>query len=246
MNDSTSYDDAFFDYVTRSASRSASVITPILHEVLEIRSVLDVGCGLGAWLKFWGALGIDDCMGLDGPHVDHSALLMDSNSFLVRDLVGPFHLDRKFDLVQCLEVAEHLPASSSESLIHSIVQHSEVVLFSAAPPGQGGHGHINEQPYEYWRKLFAAHQFMPYDFLRPMIFHSDEVDSWYRYNCFLYIKEDRCKSIPPAVQSTRVPDEKCMADISPQYYKIRKHVLRHLSPGAMTMIAKVKERLTTR
>jgi hypothetical protein len=36
---------------------------------------------------------------------------------------------------------------------------TDKVIFSAAHPGQGGSGHINCQPKEYWRKRFANNYF---------------------------------------------------------------------------------------
>ena len=46
-----SYDKAFFDYLNTGSLRSAEVIVPILKEYLASESILDVGCGQGAWLS---------------------------------------------------------------------------------------------------------------------------------------------------------------------------------------------------
>ena len=62
------------------------------------------------------------------------------------NLANPVDLGRKFDLVQSLEVGEHLPKSAADTFVETLVKHGDVVLFSAASVGQGGHDHINEQP----------------------------------------------------------------------------------------------------
>jgi len=45
------YESGFFDYVNVGSLRSASALVPILTELLTITSVLNLGCGQGAWLK---------------------------------------------------------------------------------------------------------------------------------------------------------------------------------------------------
>ncbi|WP_435201864.1 hypothetical protein [Qipengyuania sp. 902] len=57
--------------------------------------------------------------------------------FLPQDLSQPFDLAQRFDLVQTLEVAEHLPETSARDFVASIARHGDIVLFSAAVPGQG-------------------------------------------------------------------------------------------------------------
>ena len=59
-------------------------------------------------------------------------------------------MNRKFDLVLSLEVAEHLPSECAEAFVESLVNLGPVILFSAAIPYQGGENHVNEQWPEYW------------------------------------------------------------------------------------------------
>ena len=71
---------------------------------------------------------------------------------IVHDLRRPLDLGRKFDLVVCLEVAEHIPEESADVLCDTIAKHcGGILIFTAALPGQGGHGHCNLQPFEYWQ-----------------------------------------------------------------------------------------------
>jgi len=74
----------------------------------------------------------------------------------------PFDLERQppadveqADVALCLEVAEHVPPEMGDQLIEFLTGHAGNIVFSAAHPGQGGTGHINEQPKEYWIERFA-------------------------------------------------------------------------------------------
>ena len=65
-----------------------------------------------------------------------------------------------FDLVSCVEVLEHLPEHFANGAVRAICARSSgSVYFSAAHPGQGGIGHVNEQPQDYWIMKFLAHGF---------------------------------------------------------------------------------------
>jgi SAM-dependent methyltransferase len=59
-----------------------------------------------------------------------------------------------FDLAFCFEVAEHLDARLGQRLVEFLASTAPVVIFTAAHPGQGGLGHVNEQPREYWIERF--------------------------------------------------------------------------------------------
>ena len=66
----------------------------------------------------------------------------------------PLRIGRRFDLVNCLEVAEHLDASRADSFVDDLCALGDVVVFSAAIPGQGGTHHVNEQFQSYWQERF--------------------------------------------------------------------------------------------
>lgn len=115
-------------------------------------SLLDVGCAEGVLVQWANAHGIE-AMGVDLAAGDAPALLR-------ADLQMPVDLQRTFEWVLCWEVAEHLPKAAAETLVETIVRHMHPqgrVLFTAAPPGQPGPGHIHCAPAAYWHGLFAAH-----------------------------------------------------------------------------------------
>jgi hypothetical protein len=121
--------------------------------------------------------------------VNRADLRIPAEKFRAADLTAPPDLGRRFDLAVCLEVAEHLPASASPKLIAFLTTAAPVVLFSAAPPKQGGTNHINERWPAFWRELFAARGFVRLDPFRPRVWRDRRVNWWYQQNLFLYVRE---------------------------------------------------------
>jgi SAM-dependent methyltransferase len=235
------YDSAFYDYIERGSIRSSEVLVPLVLSLLDVKSVLDVGCGRGAWLRTWSEYCVD-VTGVDGEYVDSDDLLIEKGRFVPHDLRQPFNLGKRFSLVQCLEVAEHLPEGYAEQLVASLCRHGDVVLFSAAVPGQGGENHINEQPYAYWRCKFTQQGFRMFDPFRSKLSRSRGVENWYKYNVFLYVREASCGWITTDLESYLVPDDRMPLDLSPFIYKMRRRVVRLLPRFLATLLAQVKKR----
>lgn len=170
--------------------KTPNIIAPLLVELLNPKSILDVGCGLGTWLNAFAQFGIKDILGVDGHWVDEEMLKISPDQFITHDLTSPLDLKRKFDLVISLEVAEHLPFSAAELFVNSLVSHGDVILFSAAIPGQGGQHHINEQWLSFWVNLFKCKRYLAFDFLRPKIWDNPDIEVWYKQNAILFCKED--------------------------------------------------------
>jgi 2-polyprenyl-3-methyl-5-hydroxy-6-metoxy-1,4-benzoquinol methylase len=150
------YNDTFFDYINQSAHSSARALIAALFPMLRPQSVIDLGGGRGVWLAEWQQAGTTGVLGVDGDYVDQTQLAVDKNPFMAADLTNPVKTGRRFDLVQSLEVGEHLPLSAAETLVDSLTTASDRVLFSAAVKGQGGEFHVNEQPLAFWQELFEA------------------------------------------------------------------------------------------
>jgi SAM-dependent methyltransferase len=227
------YGTDFYRFLASFAVRSAKRIVPKLRVVLPVRSVVDFGCGQGAWLGVWADTGVS-VVGVDGPYVSRSHLLIDPESFHAADLAEPIDLGRKFDLVQSLEVAEHLPAANAEQFIDTLIAHGSCVLFSAAVPGQGGENHVNEQPLNYWRAIFRGRGYTALDYLRPLIFDDPAIARWYRYNIMLYVKDDIVASLPESVRSCRVPNDQELEDYWPRLDRLRHALIitrRSREPG---------------
>ena len=110
------------------------------------------------------------------------------------DMTKPFSMDRQFDLVVSLEVAEHLPHESAKQFVDSLVSLGPVILFSAAIPFQGGTNHINEQWPHYWLKLFQEQGYVGIDCLRQKIWENDKVNFWYSQNMIIVASPDYLES----------------------------------------------------
>jgi hypothetical protein len=167
--------------------RSAAAVVPHIVRFFRPRSVVDFGCGLGTWLSELADAGVDEVLGLDGPWVDTSALLIPPACFRPVNLVCPVTLTKRYDVALSLEVAEHLPESGADALVGSLVDAAPVVVFSAAIPGQGGVEHVNEQPPRYWAVKFAQHGYSAHDVLRPLIWDDDNIAYYYRQNMIVFM-----------------------------------------------------------
>jgi hypothetical protein len=192
----TKYDEAFFSGHGPASLNSASAVLPIVGEIVSVKSVCDVGCGVGTWLRVWRDLGVEDIYGVDGNYVKQSQLLIDPACFHPQDLSQRLSCDRQFDLAMSMEVAEHLPPDRALSFVEDLTRLAPVVLFSAAIPMQGGTSHINEQWQDFWAELFNRHDFEVFDILRPRIWSDRRIARWYRQNMFLYCRRDSVGRFP--------------------------------------------------
>ena len=149
-------------------------VVPFVISLVAPNSVLDVGCGIGTWLKIFEECGVSDYLGVDGDYVNRSLLKISETKFVAKDLRRPWSLNRKFDLLICLEVAEHLPKECAQEFVKVLVSHGEVILFSAAIPNQGGQNHLNEQWPEYWQAIFANFGYHFHDVIRPLFWSNEK------------------------------------------------------------------------
>jgi SAM-dependent methyltransferase len=181
-----------------SATRSsAEAIMPYIIETVRPQSIVDVGCGPGSWLAAATERGVARVVGIDGDWVDRDGLEIPIECFVPRDLVHDrISLGERFDLAVSLEVAEHLPAERASTFVHELVTLAPVVLFSAAVPFQGGTGHQNEQWPEYWAQIFAAHDYIGVDCVRPRYWNDERVRYFYAQNAVLYVARTKLNELP--------------------------------------------------
>ena len=216
------------------------MVCPLLVGWLKPESLLDVGCGAGAWCKVWLEAGVADVLGVDGEYVDRAGLLTDQGAFRSQDLSRAFDLGRRFSLVVSLEVAEHIAASSADVFVENLSRHGDVVLFSAAVPGQGGEFHVNEQPLQYWRERFAQHGFRCFDPLRPRILAQREVEPWYRYNTLLYARAAGLERLPETVFGSEIPEGAPIPERVPLGWRVRNSILSALPAPVLASLVKLK------
>jgi SAM-dependent methyltransferase len=235
------YGDDFYAFLSSFALRSAAKVVPVVGAATGARSVVDFGCGLGAWLSVWKASGAA-VHGVDGPYVNQDRLLIDKAEFEPLDLVAPIDLGRRFDLVQSLETAEHLAAARAAGFVANLVAHADKVLFSAAVPGQGGEHHVNEQPLEYWRGLFRAHGYAAVDIVRPSLRDDPEVQAWYRCNSILYVKHEAVAALSDTARAAVVADGVPLADYWPLRDRVRQAVVRRLPTDVVDWLSRLNAR----
>ncbi|MBD1205171.1 MAG: class I SAM-dependent methyltransferase [Rhodobacteraceae bacterium] len=234
-----------FYEITRGSSGSASMIVALLMRNCEVTSVLDVGCAGGTWLSAWKQAGVPRVLGIDGMDAEDNTLEIAPTEFMPHDLTSMLRLDARFDLAQSLEVAEHLPASAADMIVDALVSHSDIVLFSAAPPGQGGDRHVNEQPYAYWQAKFASRGFDLFDCIRPALRDCRDVRYWYRYNTFLFANSKGAARLSRNWQDTLLAAGQTPQDISPALFKLRKCFVRLMPVSIQTAISIRMARLRT-
>jgi glycosyltransferase involved in cell wall biosynthesis len=173
----------------REATRyTATVVCSILEQWFSFDSVLDLGCGTGNWLSCFAAMGRRTVLGLEMEQFAENEHEIDPRLILRVDLGQYLNLQRRFDLALCLEVAEHIDHQFAPMVVDNCTRHSDIVLFSAALPGQQGLHHVNEQRPDYWAALFEEHNYAVLDGIRPLIWNDPQVPVWYRQNILLFIR----------------------------------------------------------
>lgn len=167
-----------------NSSDTAEIIVPLLIDWYKPKSVLDLGCNTGQWLKCFIDHGITIAHGIDGDNME-GHLVIPRFNFHVGDLTKPINAPVYYDLVLCLEVAEHLDEQYADILVDTACRHSDKIFWSAATPGQTGYNHVNEQPHSYWIEKFNERGYkeraLRYDL--PVVPHD-----YYRKNAIEFIK----------------------------------------------------------
>ncbi len=206
-------------------------------------SVLDVGCGPGVWLAEWSRIGVEEILGVDGDYVPRNKLAIPADAFRAIDISQPFDLGQHFDLVQCLEVAEHIPEANADTLIDNLCRHGDLIMFSAAVPGQGGEFHVNEQPYDYWRKKFSARGYAVFDCVRPLVVDVKQIDPWYRFNTFLYANQNGQSRLSDGARRDIVDPSRPLEILAPWHWRMRCYVNHRLLSPFVSALARAVHRL---
>jgi SAM-dependent methyltransferase len=187
--------------------------------LLEPQKVIDVGCGIGLLMEQLSNAGAN-VIGIEGPWLQSDKMVCPSDRYLTYDLENSLPDLGRYDLCCCIEVAEHLSKKRAESFVDDLCGLSDAVLFSAAIPGQGGHGHLNERWQEYWCRLFEGQGFLTYDPIRMGFLRDPKILPWFQQNVLLFLKEGHPKS--DILASHRTSPE-CASMILPS---IHRHIIK--------------------
>lgn len=172
------------------SDKSPSVIVPILVENFKPKSVVDIGCGVGNFLREFKKVGINNVLGIDGDWADLNEIEnnIGKENFINYNLNNVYLPKQKFDLAISLEVAEHIDKEYSDNFIETLSNCSDNIVFSAAIPLQGGQNHINEQWNEYWIDKFNKKGYVVVDFLKSYFWENPNVFWWYKQNILFFTK----------------------------------------------------------
>ena len=198
------YKDNFFRTRHKLHWRAPHVCGAI-KEVFDPLTVIDVGCATGDLVKGFNDIGILS-IGLEGAETVRPHLIIPQSGLLVWDLRVPLshsifdHYDfswpHNFGLVTCLEVAEHIEPEYAEVFVTNLTWLSNRILLSAAPPGQGGHHHVNCQQPNYWDKMFGDYDYIRKQEMADKVIkllkpwrHKPGIKAYY-YNLLYYEKEE--------------------------------------------------------
>jgi len=123
------------------------------------KNVLDVGCAKGLLVEHLRDLGTE-AYGIDTSEYALSEVRDDIKPYCrFASALEPFA--GKFDLITCIEVAEHLDESQAEALVANLCAHADDIVFSSTPLDYAEETHFNVQPRDYWVTLFARNGFFP-------------------------------------------------------------------------------------
>lgn len=183
------YNEGFYVSQQDESRKAAEAVLPIVLSLIDVKSVVDVGCGVGTWLSVIDKMGFDKYVGIDGEYVNKSLLHIPENKFIQYDLRDEFTPHQKYDLVMSLEVAEHIKEEEHANYLKTLVNLGDIILFSAAIPGQGGTSHCNEQWLNYWIRKFEAFDYEAFDVIRPKIWNHNDIAFYYRQNMVLFVKK---------------------------------------------------------
>lgn len=132
-------------------------IVKIMYDFFKPSTVLDIGAANGLHTLAFRTHGCST-FGIEGTQHYTRYLDINSDEHLIQDIRKPFDLHRKFDLVHCVEVLEHIEETYVNTTVTNICKHGDT-LFITANPTLGGIGHVNAKPKIYWIRTFANHGF---------------------------------------------------------------------------------------
>lgn len=184
----TDFSAEVYAQIRAGAQASAAVIVPMILNHLPLApdrtpEVIDVGCGEGWWSSELQRHGCH-VTSLDQAPPPEAARGVRVGRLDLEQLTYALE-PNAYDLAVCLEVAEHVTEDAGAYLVGELCSAARYVAFSAAIPGQGGHGHLTERWPTYWSQLFAAHGYALVDPWRRALWDEPGVEPWYAQNLLL-------------------------------------------------------------
>ena len=198
------------EHLARYGPNFNSGMAEYIAHTLKPESSLEFGCGLGLYCHFLKTrLGLDMVYGIEPEPMGGVFDSPDGPTQLAIDIFSDKHpelLNRKFDLVMSIEVAEHIPREHHDFLFDFLVSHtSNWIVFSGARVGQGGHGHISERDEEDWKSEFLKRGMVFQDALTQHIrLACNEKNINHRKNVMVFRRPEGYKKLD-SVEETAQP-----------------------------------------
>lgn len=158
--DKSLYNDDFFLWHSKYAHEySVKTMDWFIYNYMP-RSVIDYGCGIGSYLLSAHNNGIEKIKGFDiGGEFARKYTPLEVQPFIEYIDCTQEIVTSKYDCVISFETAEHIEPSGTNTFISNLVNSLDkigLILFTAAPEGQQGTGHINCRPKEFWINEFES------------------------------------------------------------------------------------------
>jgi len=157
------YTDKFFSDNTTDSTPVAEYLAPIIVDRLNVKTVVDLGCATGHWLRSFLNAGCE-VVGIEGSANALTNLVVPEKHVFHGDLRQELQVEllQPVDLVFSLEVAEHIEPNYADTFVKNLTQvfKPKHIIMTAAPVGQGGEGHFNEQPNSYWYQKIEANGYV--------------------------------------------------------------------------------------
>ena len=179
-----------YEQIYLEESPFAERLALILRTIYNPGSITDYGCANGLYLEpFYNAGCVVQGYEVSTDALEDAVVPVEYISIIDQsEILNP----QKTDLALCIEVMEHIPEESAEFAISNLTKMSDTIIFTAAIPGQGGKGHINCQPKEYWVDMMAKFSFVPDMVMREIIVASALSGyhmGWFINNLIVFRKE---------------------------------------------------------
>ncbi len=184
------YEENYYAKRQRDPWRSdAHNVASTLNEYFDPDSVIDFGCAIGSHLEPFLEHDVE-IKGIEGNSAAFEHAVVPSDTLEQHDLREPYQTARTYDLALCFEVAEHIPDRFADVLVDTLVSASDTIVMTAAPPGQGGTHHVNEQEPDYWYEKFDQRGFVHDEAAERSLKETITVNetSWITDNLMVFVK----------------------------------------------------------
>lgn len=122
---------------------------------LQVQKMIDVGCGPG------GMKSVAENLGIKWQGIDGDPKLPDVSGLMRWDFTKgspPLQDTDHWDLGWSVEFLEHVEEKYQENYMQ-VFDRCQYLILTAAPPGWGGHHHVNEKDQDYWINRFESRGF---------------------------------------------------------------------------------------